>query len=197
MVAYFTTLQHIFAIFLENYKDVKGSSRLMNRNVYIEKFMTLNLTPTCCSPGRYHYFDQTHHVSMNSFKRHQLENTYIKMTDLPLDAFLRYNIYLPFTVRYCRLCAAHIKALLSVYHPFLLWLCFAPSYNTGPSKTDLTSPNCMAMKPYHTVQISILLLGEILFQAITLHQGDVIATLWRYCPPWPVFSAVPLRQWHT
>lgn len=88
-------------------------------------------------------------------------------------------------------------ALLSVYHPFLLWLCSAPPYSGGPSKTDLTSPNYMAMKPYHSVQISILLLGEILFQAITLHQEDVIPTLCSYCPPWPVSSAVPLRQWHT
>lgn len=54
----------------------------------------------------------------------------------------------------------------------------------------------MAMKPYHSVQISIPPLGEILFQAITLHQGDVILTLCRYCPPQPVSSAVPLRQWH-
>lgn len=86
-------------------------------------------------------------------------------------------------------------ALLSVY--YLLWLCSAPPCSAGPSKTDLTSPNCVAMKPYHSVQISIPLLGEILFQAITLHQGDVIATLRRYCPRWPVSSAVPLRQKHT
>lgn len=88
-------------------------------------------------------------------------------------------------------------ALLSVYYPFLLWLCFAPTYNAGSGKTDLTSPNCMAMKPYHSVQISIPFLGEILFQAITLHQGDVIPTRCSYCPPWPVSSAVPLRQKHT
>lgn len=50
----------------------------------------------------------------------------------------------------------------------------------------------------HSVQISILLLWEILFQAITLHQADVIPTLSSYCPPWPTSLAVPLRQWwHT
>lgn len=50
------------------------------------------------------------------------------------------------------------------------------------------------MKPYHSVQISIPPLGEILFQAITLHQGDVIPTQCSYCPPRPVSSAAPLRQ---
>lgn len=80
---------------------------------------------------------------------------------------------------------------------FLLCWCFALSYSAGPSKPDLTSSNCMTMKPYHSVQISIPLLGEILFQAITLHQRDVIPTLCCYCPLWPVSSAVPLRQKHT
>lgn len=62
----------------------------------------------------------------------------------------------------------------------------------APSESDLTSPNCMAMKPYHSVQISIPPLGEILFQAITLHQRDVIPTLCSYCPPWNrVFSCAP------
>lgn len=97
-----------------------------------------------------------------------------------------------------QLCCCRWKqhCYLYISPPFLLWLLCAPSYSAGRSKTDLTSPNCMAMKPYHSVQISIPLLGEILFQAITLHQGAVIPTLLSYCPPWPVSPALPLRQPH-
>lgn len=89
-----------------------------------------------------------------------------------------------------------MKTLLSVCYQFLLWPCLAASCSAGPGKTVPTSPNCMAMKPYHSVQISILLTGEILFQAITLHQEGVILALCSYCPPWPMSLPVPLGQWH-
>lgn len=57
------------------------------------------------------------------------------------------------------------KGLLYVYHPSPVFLCSLrqchppPSAPPPPCKTDLTPLNCVAMKPYHGVHISISLLG--------------------------------------